>query len=89
MPVIIKLKNLFNTLNYNTHKKSIAIFVSPVVEKVFYFEMEMKKQIVIDPSFKISDLVNCKKESKEYLVLLLSDGFSKMYLSNGITAKID
>ncbi len=88
IPVIIKLKNLFSNLNYYTHKKSIAIFVSPVVEKVFYFEVEMKEQIVIDPSFKISDLVYCKKEKKEYLLLLLSDGFSKMYLSNGAQLKL-
>lgn len=88
MPIIIRLKNLFCSLNYNTHKKSIAIFVSPVVEKVFYFEIEMEEKIAIDPSFKISDLVNCKKEGKEYLVLLLSDKFSKMYLNNGIQLKL-
>ena len=29
IPVIIKLRNLISSLNYNTHKKSIAIFVSP------------------------------------------------------------
>lgn len=88
IPVIIKLKNIFCGLNYNTQKKSIAIFVSPVVEKVYYFEVEMEEKIVIDPSFKISDLVCCKKEKKEYLILLLSDKFSKMYLSDGTQLKL-
>ena len=41
IPIIIKLKNLFCSLNYNTQKKSIAIFISPVVEKVYYFEVEI------------------------------------------------
>jgi len=82
MPVIIKLKNLARNLNYNTHKKSIAIFVSPVVEKVYYLEVYMEEKIVIDQSFKIRDLVYCKKQKIEYLVLLLSDKFSRMYLGN-------
>ena len=88
MPIIIRLKNLFCSLNYNTHKKSIAIFVSPVVEKVFYFDVKMEEKIAIDPAFKISDLVNCKKEDKEYLVLFLNDEFSKMYLNNGLQLKL-
>lgn len=88
IPIIIKLKNLFCSLNYNTQKKSIAIFISPVVEKVYYFEVEMEEKIVIDPSFKISDLVFCKKEKKEYLILLLCDKFSKMYLNNGTQLKL-
>ncbi len=88
IPVIIKLKNLFSNLNYNTPQKSIAVFVSPVVEKVYYFGIEMEEKIVIDPSFKTSDLVYCKKEKKEYLILLLSDKFSKMYLSNGTQLKL-
>ncbi len=83
IPAIIKLKNLFSNLNYNTHKKSIAIFISPVVEKVYYLDMEVEEKIAIDPSFKISDLVACKKQRKEYLILQLSDTFSKMYLGNG------
>jgi Bacterial archaeo-eukaryotic release factor family 3 len=83
IPVILKLKNLFSNLNFNTHKKSIAIFVSPVVERVYYLGVEMEEKIVIDPSFKIRDLVSCKKEKKEYLILQLSDNFSKMYLGNG------
>lgn len=38
VPLIIKLKNFIRTLNYNTPTKSIVIFVSPVVEKVYYLE---------------------------------------------------
>src|SRR6476659_1164360 len=69
MPVILKLKNLVRNLNYNTHKKSIAIFVSPVVEKIYYLDVYMEDKIVIDQSFKIRDLVYYKKQKVEYLVL--------------------
>ncbi len=88
IPVLIKLRNLIYNLNYSTHKKSIAIFVSPVAEKVYYLNVEMEEKIVIDPSFKISQLVGCKKEKKEYLILLLGDKFSKMYLGNGAQLKL-
>src|SRR6476469_953475 len=60
MPMIIKLRNLIRNLNYYTNKKSIAIFVSPVIEKVYYLEAEVEEKIVIDESFEIRDLVSCK-----------------------------
>lgn len=82
MPVIFKLKNLVRNLNYNTHKKSIAIFISPVVEKVYYLDVFMEEKIVVDELFKIRDLVHCKKKGIEYLVLLLGNKTSKMYLGN-------
>jgi len=42
----------------------------------------MEEKIVIDPSFEIRDLVYCKKQKIEYLILLLTDKFSRMYLGN-------
>ncbi len=81
IPVILKLKNLFSNLNYNSSKKSVAIFVSPVVEKAFYLEVEMEEKILINPAFRVSDLAYFKKEKRECLLLLLGDTFSKMYLS--------
>lgn len=87
-PVIIKLRNLISSLNYCTHKKSIAIFVSPIMEKVYYYGVELEEKIVIDPSFTISGLVAFKKEKKEYLVLQLSDTFSRMYLGNDVELKL-
>jgi Bacterial archaeo-eukaryotic release factor family 3 len=82
LPIIHRLQELIHHLNFNTHKKSIAIFVSPVVEKVFYLDMPMEEKIVIDESFEIRDLVYCKKLSVQYLVLLLSANSSRMYLGN-------
>jgi len=88
IPVIIKLRNLIGSLNYNTHKKSIAIFASPVIDEVYYLAVEMEEKIVIDPAFSFSDLVFCKKEKQEYLVLLLSNNYSKMFLGSGNQLKL-
>jgi Bacterial archaeo-eukaryotic release factor family 3 len=79
MPIIFKLKSVFRNLNYYTHQKSVAIFVSPMIEKIIYLGLEMDEQVSIDPAFKITNMVNARKDQKEYLVLLLCERFSKMY----------
>lgn len=83
MPLITKLQALLNNLNTATHKKSIAVFVSPVVEKVMYMDVPMEEKIVIGAPFRARDLVNCRKKGIEYLVLLLSAQQSKMFRSDG------
>jgi len=80
--VLEKLREAIRTLNYNTHKKSVAIFVSPLVEKVYYLDIAVEERIVVDDSFEIRDLVYSKKQEIRYLVLLLSANESRMYLGN-------
>ncbi|HEY6081977.1 MAG TPA: hypothetical protein VIU45_00885 [Chitinophagaceae bacterium] len=82
MPVIIKLRNVVNNLNFNTRKKGVAIFVSPIIEKVFYLDIPVNEKIIIDESFEIRDLIYSKKQVIQYLVLLLSGESSKIYLGN-------
>lgn len=82
MPVLEKLRKLVRELNYNTHKKSVAIFVSPVMEKVYYLDIAVEERVVIDQSFEIRDLVYAKKQVIQYLVLLLSAERSRMFLGN-------
>jgi hypothetical protein len=41
MPVIKKLRTLIKGFNYTEHRKSIAIFISPVTEKVYYFQQRL------------------------------------------------
>ena len=78
--VMHKLRAIIKNLNFNTHKKSIAIYVSPVFEKVLYLDIAVEEKIIIDESFEIRDLVYSKKQLHKYLVLLLSGKESRMYL---------
>ncbi|GAB2824331.1 baeRF3 domain-containing protein [Ferruginibacter profundus] len=80
--VIQKLRALIKNLNYNTLKKSIAIYVSPVFEKVLYLDIPVEEKTIIDESFEIRDLVYSKKQLHKYLVLLLSGKESQVYLGN-------
>lgn len=80
--VIQKLKNLVKTLQYNTNKKSVAIYVSPLFEKILYLDIPVEEKVIIDESFEIRDLVYSKKQLHQYLVLLLSSNESTIYLGN-------
>ena len=80
--VIQKINAIIKTLNFNTHKKSIAIFVSPIFEKVLYLDIPVEEKIIIDESFEIRDLVYSKKQLHKYLVLILSSKENSIFLGN-------
>jgi Bacterial archaeo-eukaryotic release factor family 3 len=83
--VMQKIRNCIKNLNFNTHKKSIAIYVSPVFEKVLYLDMAVEEKIIVDESFEIRDLVYSKKQLHKYLVLMLSAKQISLYLGNSET----
>lgn len=80
--VIQKLNNIIRNLQYDTNKKSIAIYVSPVFEKVLYLDVLVEEKIIVDESFEIRDLVYSKKQSNRYLVLVISRNNSRIFLGN-------
>jgi hypothetical protein len=82
--IMQKLWRVTRELNYHTHKKSIAIFVTLMMEKVLYLDISVEEKVVIDKNFGIRDLVSCKKEVIQYLILLLDSKSSRMYLGNGL-----
>ena len=83
--VMHKLKAVIKNLNFNTHKKSIAIYLSPVFEKVLYLDVLVEKKIVVGESFEIRDLVYSKKQVHKYLLLQLSSKGGNMYIGNSET----
>lgn len=80
--VMQKLEALIRQLNYNTHKKSVALFVSPLLEKVYYLDILVEEKVIVDNSFEIRDLVFSKKDIHKYLVLVLSSKHSKIFIGN-------
>lgn len=59
-----KLRKIIRNLSFNTNKKSIAIYVSLVFEKVIYLDTTVNEKITIDDSFEIRDLVYNKNKLK-------------------------
>ncbi len=80
--VMQKLRAIINKLNFNSYKKSIAIYISPVFEKVLYLDIAVEEKIIVDESFEIRDLVYSKKQLHKYLVLVISSHESRTYLGN-------
>jgi hypothetical protein len=82
MLMIEKLRKLIAGLNYSTHKKSIAVYLSPVFERVLYLDIDVQEKVTIDGAFDIRDLVVHKKKELSYLVMLLTNKESRIYLGN-------
>jgi hypothetical protein len=78
--VIQKLKTIIKNLNFNTHKKSLAIFVSPVFEKVYYLNMDVEEKVIVNESLQIRELVYSKKQSQQFHILLLKEKGSRIFL---------
>ncbi len=81
-PVIKKLKHLISEIDYTKVTKSIAIFVSPLLEKYYYLDIPLEDRIVIDDSFEIRDLVYAKKEIHKYILMIVSSKEVNFYLGN-------
>ena len=81
-PVLAGLRKLMAGLNYSTYKKSIAIFVSPAVSKVYYMNIHVNAQIAIDKPFDLRQLVESKQTAGQYMVCVLSSRSMKMFLGN-------
>jgi hypothetical protein len=82
--VMHKLNKIITQLNFTTHKKSIAIFVSPIFEKVLYLDIAVQEKTIIDESFEIRDIVYNKKELHDYLVLRISGKEYSLYSGNSL-----
>ena len=80
--VLQKLKDTITSLDHTTHKKSLAIFVSPIFTKTIYFDMPVEERVSVKESFHIRDIVYNKKESKEFHILYLGEKESRIFLSN-------
>jgi hypothetical protein len=77
-----KLRRIIKNLHFNTFKKSIAIFLSPVFEKVLYLDINVEEKIIIDESFEIRDLVYSKKQVHKYILLQLSSNEYRVFIGN-------
>lgn len=80
--IMQKIKAIVRHLNFNTHKKSIAIYVSPFFEKLLYLDFEVQQFVTIKDGFRIRDLVNFKIKETKYWVLELGSKASFIYEGN-------
>lgn len=77
--VLGKLKKIIQQLEIDNGKSGIAIFVSPLFEKVLYLDVPLAKKVKIDDTFEVRDLVYANNQSFQYLLLVLSGDTSDIY----------
>lgn len=88
MPMIKRLQQALRGLNYSTHNRSVAVWVSQSKTGTTYMNFAVEERLFVDRPFRVRDLADCKPSGKEYLLLLLSGKESKMYLYNGTGLKL-
>jgi hypothetical protein len=80
--VLQKLKRIIEKLNFSSHKKAIAIYVSPVFEKVIYLAIPVRVGIYLDNYFSIRNIIYNKQKNTDYNVMLLSKNACTIYACN-------
>jgi hypothetical protein len=81
--VMQKLRKVVRNLNFGTYTKSIAIYISPVLEKVLYLDIAVKPKVTVNEPLDIRDLVLAKKQSRQYLVVHINEFSSNIYRADG------
>jgi hypothetical protein len=83
--VFDKLFGVVGNLDYNTHKKSVAVLVSSDEHKVFYLDVNVEEKFFVSDAFKIRQLIHHKKDEREYLSVVLNNNFTAIYRGIGET----
>lgn len=81
--VLEKLHAALSGLNYSTHKNSIAVYISPVFEKVLYLDIPVEEKVAVSDSFDIRDIVYHKAKTRQALLLAISSGNNTVFSVDG------
>jgi hypothetical protein len=80
-PILEKLNEIIEKgIDYDTTKKSIAIYISPKKEQILYLDIPVEEKIVIDKSFEIRDLISNYSEQLYYLAMLITMREVRFYI---------
>ncbi|MFD2526756.1 hypothetical protein ACFSQD_13125 [Flavihumibacter stibioxidans] len=82
MELIQRLQQVMSRLNFNTHKKAVAIFLSSESEKLMYLDISLKEKIEVAGNLSMRDLVLDKNQQEEYLVLVLEEDHARIFDGN-------
>lgn len=82
MELINRLQQVVGRLNFNTHKKAVAIFLTTESEKLLYLDISLKEKIEVAGNLSMRDLVLDKQQQEEYLVLVLEEGHARIFDGN-------
>lgn len=79
MELIHRLQQVMSRLNFNTHKKAVAIFLSTESEKLMYLDISLKEKIDVAGNLSMRDLVQDIEQQDEFLVLVLEEDHARIF----------
>ncbi|HSN59926.1 MAG TPA: hypothetical protein VLR49_03260 [Ferruginibacter sp.] len=77
--LITRLKKIFNQINLNTHRKSLAIILTPREEKLIYLNFPVKPAVISGKEVSALDLAFNQKGEADFYCLVLNDNRVVLY----------
>ena len=77
--IIGRLKKIFANLNYNSHRKSVAIIIKGENEKIIYLDYNEKPVVFLTNSFSLLDLVGASVRNAEFELLIFTKTRAYLY----------
>ena len=77
--VIDRLKKIFAKLDYNSHRKSVAIIIEGEEEKIIYLNYSGKPVIFLNDPFTLLDLVADSVRNPEFELLVFNQAGAELY----------
>lgn len=87
--VLTRLQKLFNDLNFNTHRKSVMVILTPTEEKIIYLCFPVRPVVFFSRSASVIDLAaNILQEATFYYLILNQKNVSLFDYSNNSPGKV-
>ena len=77
--ILARLEKIFCKLNFNSHRKSLAIMLTPGEEKVIYLDFPVKPVVFFSSSVSLLDLVSNIQREPDFYLFVLNDGSARLY----------
>lgn len=74
-----RLQRIFSNLNYNSHRKSVAIIIEGEEEKIIYLNYSGKPVFLFNDTFSLLDLVGNSIHSPEFELLVFKKDGAELY----------
>lgn len=80
--ILERLLSLIGNLNYTSNKKSVTIYLSENIERVYYLNTILKEEIIVGKPFTIRDIFRNEEQNKKYLLMVLTSHSTRFFEGN-------
>jgi len=77
--VLERIKKIFNQLNYNTHRKSIAVILKPDEDNVTYLDFPVKPVTYLNKYVSLLELTANADQQPDFYYLVLQENSAALY----------